>query len=461
MANAPVQTRMTLMRRLAFKQELLSAALVLLVIVAAIWLGVDGTMAVAVGLTAYAFWHLFNATRLFALLLGGRGAKMHRTWGIWRDASDQVRRLQEREHRRKRRQQRVFSRIRKMAAAMPDGVVIFGSNGELSWFNRQAGVYLGLQGDALLGRRLVDLVEHPVLRDYLQAGKFTRGLQVEAPGDPATILAINVTRFKKRRERYLLVARDITQQYHLNRNQRDFTLNVSHELRTPLTVIYGYLETLSDSEESESPRRLPLVRMKEQVQRMQGVIQDLFILSKLEDGAETIRQQPVAVLDLLQQVVRDGEQQAQETQHELKLNGDTGLWLRGDASLLRCACSNLVSNAIRHTPAHTLVEITWSRDGDQAVLQVRDNGAGIPARHLPRLTERFYRVDVGRSREAGGTGLGLAIVRQILEMHDARLLIHSDEGRGSSFACRFPAARICQPAGEALGEASGTLGAIG
>lgn len=456
-----MQTRMMLLRRGALKQELLSVAILASLMVSAVLLGAEGALAVAFGLIVYAVWHLLNTVRLLVLLLGGREAGMPWAWGIWREASDQVRRLQQRERRRKRRQQRVFSRIRKMAAAMPDGVVILGSDGEVSWFNRQAGVYLGLQDRAILGRRLTDLIEHPVLRDYLLAGKFRRSLEVEAPGDPTTILAVSITRFKKRRERYLLVARDITEQYHLNRNQRDFTLNVSHELRTPLTVVYGYLETLFDNEAEASPRRLPLSRMKGQVQRMQSVIQDLFTLSRLEEGSETVRQQPVAVLDLLQELIRDVEEQARGTHHELKLSGEADLWLIGDASLLRCAFSNLVFNAVRHTPNHTRVDISWSRDGGQGVLQVRDNGAGIPIRHLPRLTERFYRVDAGRSRDAGGTGLGLAIVSRILDMHDARLLISSDEGRGSTFACRFPPSRVCLPSSEPLGGTGSILGATG
>jgi two-component system phosphate regulon sensor histidine kinase PhoR len=325
---------------------------------------------------------------------------------------------------------------------MPDAVITLGSDGEISWFNRQAEVFFGLGGEMALGQKLLDLIEHPTLRDYLKAGHFRRGLEVEAPGDPTMTLAISVTRFKKRRERYLLVARDITRQYHLNRTQRDFTLNVSHELRTPLTVLRGYLETMADGEEQQSPKRLPLLRMQEQVNRMQGVIRDLFTLSRLEYGVEAIKRDPVAVLDMLEDVVGDAREMARKTHHRLKLSGDPNLLIQGDESLLRCAFSNLVSNAIRHTPGRTQVDVSWTRAGDLAEFAVRDNGTGIPARHLPRLTERFYRVDAGRSREAGGTGLGLAIVRQILDMHEARLTVSSEEGRGSTFSCQFSSPQI-------------------
>jgi len=442
MVKTPVSTRLMRLRRKAFKQELLGVALLALGSVTAVVLGSEPVLTIAVGLSVYAIWHLMQAMRLLAYLLRGRRAQSRWVWGLWREAFDQLHRLRQRENKRKRRQQRVLSRIRKMAEAMPDAVITLGSDGEISWFNRRAEVFFGLGGEMALGQKLLDLIEHPTLRDYLKAGHFRRGLEVEAPGDPTMTLAISVTRFKKRRERYLLVARDITRQYHLNRTQRDFTLNVSHELRTPLTVLRGYLETMADGEEQQSPKRLPLLRMQEQVNRMQGVIRDLFTLSRLEYGVEAIKRDPVAVLDMLEDVVGDAREMARKTHHRLKLSGDPNLLIQGDESLLRCAFSNLVSNAIRHTPGRTQVDVSWTRAGDLAEFAVRDNGTGIPARHLPRLTERFYRVDAGRSREAGGTGLGLAIVRQILDMHEARLTVSSEEGRGSTFSCQFPSPQI-------------------
>ncbi|MGB5452196.1 MAG: phosphate regulon sensor histidine kinase PhoR [Sedimenticolaceae bacterium] len=444
-----------LLRRTALKQELLWAALFVAVVSGALVLGADGVLAAAVGLTCYASWHLVQAVRLLAFFLDDRDPGERWVWGIWREVFDRARWMKRHERKRKRRQHRVFSNFREMAAAMPDGVITLGSGGEVSWLNRQAGLYFDLKG-AAVGRKLVDLVNHPVLRDYLQAGQFSQVLEVEAPGDPAVILEISLSRFKKKRDRYLLVARDITPQYHLNHTQRDFTLNVSHELRTPLTVLHGYIETLIDSEDEQSPMRRPLTRMAEQTRRMQGVIQDMTSLSRLESGAETLQIEPVSTLEMLEDIASEAQEVARDTGHELRLTGDPQLGLLGDESLLRCAFSNLVLNAIRHTPGRTQVDISWGREGDQAVLLVRDNGAGIAARHLARLTERFYRVDGSRSRDAGGTGLGLAIVRQILEMHDAQLSINSTEGRGSSFACRFPPQAIHQPgAGSSVSRRAG------
>jgi len=446
MVKASVQTRLLQRRRAALKQEFIWLALLMLAPASVTVLGADAMLAFAIGLSIYAIWHLIQAARLLSFLLTGSRPQTGWIWGLWREAFDQVDKLKRRDSKRKRRQQNVFSRIRKMAAAMPDAVLTLGSDGEISWLNRQAEVYFGLVGESVVGRKLVDLIEHPTLRDYLKAGRFRRGLEVEAPGDPAMTLAISVTRFKKRRERHLLVARDITRQYHLNRTQRDFSLNVSHELRTPLTVLRGYLEVMADGEEQTSPKRLPLLRMQEQVALMQGLIQDLFTLSRLEYGAEAIKRDPVAVFDMLEEIVMEAGEQARNTHHVLELKGDRSLVILGDESLLRCAFSNLLSNAIRHTPGRTQVDVSWSRAGDLAEFKVRDNGTGIPVRHLPRLTERFYRVDAGRSRETGGTGLGLAIVRQILDMHEARLNVSSEEGRGSTFSCQFSPPRIVNEA---------------
>ena len=435
------------LRRRAMLQELSWFSVFVLIIWLSIMLGAETMSAIGIGLVVYAAWHFIQATRLLRPLLAGTELPERWVWGIWGEAFEQLRRLKRRENRRKRQHKSVFTRIRKMAEAMPDAVLTLGKDGEISWLNRQAKAYFGLGDTPVLGRRLLDLIDHPILRDYLRAGSFRRGLEVEAPGDPSIMLAVSVTRFKKRRERYLLVARDITPQYHLNRTQRDFTLNVSHELRTPLTVLRGYLETMADSEDPHSAKRLPLLRMREQVSRMQGVIQDLFTLSRLEYGSEKLQRKAVAVFEVLSGVVQEAGELARNTHHELELEGDPDLMLLGDESLLRCVFTNLVTNAIRHTPSRSRIEISWQREGEGTRLQVRDNGAGIPARHLPRLTERFYRVDASRSRERGGTGLGLAIVRQILDMHDARLSISSEEGRGATFSCLFPASMTLEAGG--------------
>ena len=443
-------------QRKALSEELLWLAPFAAAVGVALISGVEPTIAIAVGLIAYLLGHLVQAVRLLLFLQRDSGLKVPWIWGVWRDAFDRVRWMQRREQKRKRRQRRFFARFRKMVAVMPDGVIILGSSGEICWVNPQARLYFGLGDGALEGRRLVDLVDEPILSEYLGAGDLERVLELEAPGDPKVVLSISVSRFKKGRQRFLLVARDITRQYYLRQSQRDFSLNVSHELRTPLTVILGYLETLCDSESPESPRRKPLLRMQQQAERMQEVIQDLLMLSRLQSRSEAVGRKPVAVADLVEEVAHEAGRLAQESRHELAFAGDPGLLFLGNESLLRCAFSNLIFNAIRHTPMRTRVDVTWGSDGDHAFLEVRDNGVGIPTRHLPRLTERFYRVDAGRSRDAGGTGLGLAIVSQILETHDASLLISSEEGRGATFTCRFPRQRWSRQAVES-GEGEGAV----
>jgi two-component system phosphate regulon sensor histidine kinase PhoR len=401
--------------------------------------GLDIALSAALGCAGYAAWHLTQALRLLAFTSRAPGPAPGSVWGIWRELFDRVASSKRRERRRVAWQRRFFSRLREMASALPDGLVMFGRDGTVSWLNRQAECYLGIDRCTATGRRLRELVDHPVMQEYLDAGDFRRGLDIEAPGDPALVLSILVIRFTKGPRRHLLIARDITRLYHLNRAQQDFTLNVSHELRTPLTVLHGYLETLFDTADEQAPYRTPVLRMMDQTRRMQAVIQDLSVLSTLEAAEGALQHEPVAVLDCLEDIVEDARELARATGHVLNLNGDPGLLLLGDESLLRSAFSNLVFNAIRHTPIRTRVDISWGLDGDHAVVWVQDNGAGIPARHLPRLTERFYRVDSGRSSDRGGSGLGLAIVRQILDMHDAQLQISCTEGLGCRFGCRFPA----------------------
>lgn len=441
---------MALIRRAALRQEFAGVALLSCALLVATASGLDIVLALAAGLSLYASWHLVQAFRLLRYLLTSREPRQRWTWGLWGEAFDRLRRLRKREIKRRRVQRKILKQIRKMAEAMPDALLTMGDNGEISWLNQQAMIFFGLTAGAVIGHKMVDLVDHPALRDYLAASNFKRGLEMEAPGDSTKVISIHVTRFRKGRERYLLVARDITQQYHLDRTQRDFTLNVSHELKTPLTVLRGYIETMAEKEDQDSGKRIPLLKMQDQINRMQSVILDLFTLSRLEYGTETPKRESVDVYRMLEDILMESDASVGNSQHVLKLEGEPGLNVWGDESLLRCAFSNLVSNAIRHTPDKSRVDIRWRRQNGHAALVVSDNGEGIPARHLPRLTERFYRVDAGRSRASGGTGLGLAIVRQILDMHEVKLSISSVEGRGSTFSCVFPPALIVKGPEQAL-----------
>jgi two-component system, OmpR family, phosphate regulon sensor histidine kinase PhoR len=255
--------------------------------------------------------------------------------------------------------------------------------------------------------------------------------------DRAIMLSLRITPFGERKKQRLVVGRDITKIYHLNMIRRDFVANASHELRTPLTVIAGFVESLQDAPSTPSGHRRPLTLMRNQADRMCCIIDDLLTLSRLEMHDSPEEQAIVDVPDELRLILQEA-QTLSAGRHCLEARVDEDLLLLGSQPELRSAFSNLVFNAVKHTPEGTHIEIVWQRDPFGARLSVEDNGPGIPAEHLPRLTERFYRVDRARSRESGGTGLGLAIVKHVLNRHEARLTIASEVGGGSVFACRFP-----------------------
>ncbi len=400
----------------------------------------DVILLLFIGVLAYLGWHMFILVRLASGLTTGKEFHTPFPGGIWKDVFEQIRRLQTRNLKRKRKQNRFFSRFREAASAAPDAVVLMGKSGEVEWCNPAAQRMLGLYWPKCMGRTLVSDIQHPVLKEYLTRGNFNRPIEFPSPVNKAVILSLRVTPFGKKHQK-LLLARDITQVYHLDQVRRDFVANVSHELRTPLTVITGFLENLA-STGSEIPQWTRSIElMQEQAKRMQSIINDLLALSRLDLGNITGTSNPVSVPKLLSAVVQEARALSRD-HHELKLECDPELFLKGDEDELHSAFSNLVCNAVQHTPARSLIRIQWYADDAGAHLRVSDNGQGIPGRHLPRLTERFYRVDKGRSRQSGGTGLGLAIVKHAVGRHGGELQIISEVGKGSSFTCNFPITRI-------------------
>ena len=233
------------------------------------------------------------------------------------------------------------------------------------------------------------------------------------------------------------MVRDVTKLMRLEHMRRDFVANVSHELRTPLTVVHGYLDMVDPA---EHPALAPMLgEMQRQSQRMTQLVEDLLTLSRLE-GKDRLDEEPVPMAAMLATLRREAEALSQG-RHAISVTDEAGVDLLGSQPELHSAFSNLVANAVRYTPAGGTISVSFRLDGDQPVLSVRDTGYGIPADHLPRLTERFYRVSTSRSRESGGTGLGLAIAKHVLGLHQATLDISSEVGRGSEFACRFGAGR--------------------
>jgi two-component system phosphate regulon sensor histidine kinase PhoR len=262
-----------------------------------------------------------------------------------------------------------------------------------------------------------------------------------APGRPDRHLNVTLLPFGRRQR--LLLARDISDLTRLEQVRRDFVANVSHELRTPLTVIHGYLELLDPE---DVPELAPVLgEMRAQSKRMGQIVEDLLTLSRLETQ-EHVTDERVAMAPLLATLRKEAEALSQG-RHKIVLESTAEADLLGSPKDLHSALSNLVSNAVRYTPAGGTITIRWQRSPEGAVYSVSDTGFGIPASHLSRLTERFYRVSSSRSRDSGGTGLGLSIVKHVLNLHQARLQIESTPGQGSTFSCHFGRERLLGPAG--------------
>ncbi len=341
-----------------------------------------------------------------------------------------------------------LARFRDAGLALPDGVVLLDANGHIEWCNPIASEYLGLDEKRDLGQPLVNLVRHPDLAHYLAHGEYAEPLILRLTRGQGLVLSLAIIAYGK--EQKLLLANDITLAEKVEIMRRDFVANVSHELKSPLTVVAGFLETLTDSEIKldESKRRTYLELMRDHTRRMQRLVEDLLTLSALESSRGPGEEAPVDLHALLAGL-RDEAAALSAGRHRIEIGFHGPAQLLGDAHELHSAFGNLVMNAVRYTPAGGTIRLGWGHRGTQAVFSVADNGPGIEPRHVPRLTERFYRVDNSRSRETGGTGLGLAIVKHVLTRHQATLEIESEAGKGSVFSAVFPARRTIAAAGAA------------
>ncbi len=337
---------------------------------------------------------------------------------------------------RKKKLSQYLKRFKKATAALPDATVILGDENEIQWGNRPAREILGIRWPQDSGQRIDNLIRNPALGQVINkdiSGEQT--VDIPSPIDPEIQLNIHVVPYGKAQR--LFIARDITNINQANRMRSDFVANVSHELRTPLTIISGYLETLIDSEQPDRLQK-QLESMQQQTQRMQDVVNDLLLLSRLEQHDRALQKETVVVSEMLGKIHREAMRLSADKKHIFYLEAEPDLMLKGNHSELYSAFSNLVTNAVKYTPARGVIRIIWYSDGQGAHMLVKDTGQGIPAIHLPRITERFYRVDRGRARSEGGTGLGLAIVKHVLNRHCAELHVESVMGEGSSFSCDFP-----------------------
>ncbi len=339
---------------------------------------------------------------------------------------------------RRRELARLIVRSRRGAQALPYGVAVLDADYRLDWCNDATREHLGLDPERDRSQPIVNVVRAPEFVEYLRAGDFGEALRLHSPGNPRA-LALQIVSFGD--EEHLLLSQDVTGVERVEAMRRDFVANVSHELRTPLTVLAGFLETIQDLKLDAGRVRDYVGLMAPQAERMKRLIDDLLTLSSLEHAPAPPNDERVALRPLLQRVRAESEALS-GGKHRISLEAAVEYDLLGAESEISSAFVNLVSNAVRYTPAGGEIRLRWNSTDAGTEFSVEDTGIGIDPEHLPRLTERFYRVDRGRSRETGGTGLGLSIVKHALARHQATLTIDSTPGKGSRFTVRFPAARL-------------------
>ncbi|MES9990420.1 MAG: phosphate regulon sensor histidine kinase PhoR [Candidatus Thiodiazotropha sp.] len=395
--------------------------------------------AVATAFVAYFSKHGYFLVKLAMLINQRLQIEPPYPADIWGLIYKELARHRTRSRKRKRTLSRFASRFRKVTSSIPDGLILLNKQSRIEWANPAANQLLNISWPRDENTPFIKRINHEGITDYLKNPDYSKPIEFPSPSNKALIVSIRVTPFGGKKAQRLVVARDITEVYKLNQTRRDFVSNVSHELRTPLTVITGFLENLNDNEMLPFQER-PLALMQQQAERMNSIINDLLALSRLELGHAPSSDKPVAVPDLLRRIVDQAKLVAEQNggNYELTLDVNDNLWLLGEENELMSAFSNLIFNAVVHTPPGTEITITWLCLENEACLTVTDTGPGIEERHIPRLTERFYRVDKARSRQSGGTGLGLAIVKHIISRHDGEFRVSSQLGVGSSFTCAFP-----------------------
>jgi two-component system phosphate regulon sensor histidine kinase PhoR len=401
-----------------------------------------GWAVLAAGLCALLAYYVRHLARLERWASQPAPGRVPEGSGVWDDVLAGLHRFERASAQREVELTEALARFRRAAQALPDGVVILDGSNRIEWCNRTAQTHLGIDARRDLGQPIADLIRDPQFIDYLAAGERAPPVRVERGEASLELRVISFSRAQK-----LLLSRDTTQAERVETMRRDFVANVSHELRTPLTVLAGFLETVRDLPLDAQRARDYGAMMREQASRMQHIIEDLLALSTLE-SAPPPPEERVRVAPLLERLRADAEALS-AGRHEISVDGTPARDLLGSEQELLSAFGNLVSNAVRYTPAGGKVRLIWREDEAGASFTVQDNGVGIAPEHIPRLTERFYRVDRSRSRETGGTGLGLAIVKHALMRHQASLEIESRPGAGSRFSVRFPALRLAEAPGAA------------
>ena len=395
----------------------------------------------------WVLWDFLRGLRVLRWLRRGEVSDVPVKTGLWGEVADRARRLVRGREQELRASE---TRLRDFLAALqasPNGVVLLDAQGRIEWLNQTAAQHFGLDAQRDLLQHFGNLVRDPGFAAYVAGADLQAGIIMSARGDaPARPQRLQVHLYPYGEGRRLLLSRDITALEQAEAQRRDFVANVSHEIRTPLTVLSGFIETLQSLPLDEAERARYLDLMAQQAQRMQTFVSDLLTLSRLEGSPLPPPGEWIALDALMRQLEQEARALSAvlaEGRHELQFDIPAQVEIAGGEVELHSALSNLVSNAVRYTPAGGRIEVGWKPMADgRGVFVVRDTGPGIAPEHIPRLTERFYRVDRSRSRDTGGTGLGLAIVKHVAQRHGAELKIESVVGQGSTFAIHFPAARV-------------------
>jgi two-component system phosphate regulon sensor histidine kinase PhoR len=396
--------------------------------------------AIVGGLMAVFVYHAHKLQQLDTWLKSDdRFAELPDSQGVWGRVFDRMEELQLKHFKSQQELTTSILRIQKSANALREGVVTVDANGALEWWNTSARKMLGLKKKQDRGAPLLHLLREPSFFRYYHHADFSQPIYIQSPVNPEQVLEVAVTAFAKGDN--LLILRDMTDSIKLENMRRDFTGNVSHELRTPLTVIHGYLESFQlHHPELDTDVQKGHARMLAHTHRMTNLVQDLLVLSRLEESIDHSKMVQLQMPPLLTLALSQGQELSQRLDKKVTINSAIKSQnnVLGIKAEILSVLTHLVNNAVKYTPHGGRIAVTYQVTDGQLCLTVADNGIGIGAQHLPRLTERFYRVDASRSSASGGTGLGLAIVNRIMERHKGSLDIISEEGQGSCFTCTFP-----------------------
>ncbi|MEO8383600.1 MAG: phosphate regulon sensor histidine kinase PhoR [Betaproteobacteria bacterium] len=433
------------------------AAIAAIIGVIAGWIGgglVGEAAAALVVFTAFGYY-AWKLAQLSEWLQDPKAATLPDADGLWGEVLIQLYRMLRDERLNRESLAAALSNFQQAASALPDGAVMLDNAYNIVWLNPTAEAHWNISRKNDRMQTITYLIRYPEFIEYLNARQYgvplTLSFSRAEAGGGAKELVFTVRLVPFGDEQMLLLSRDVSEREQLETVRRDFVANVSHELRTPITVMSGFLETITNASAlgNNNPALLEkaLAHMTVQADRMQRLVEDLLTLSRLEDQSHRLAEAPINVPELVQSLYRDAEQLSGGL-HTITVTTD-GVWLLGNRDEIISAFSNLVTNAVRYTPSGGNIDITWTLCDGQPSFCIADNGEGIAPEHLPRLTERFYRVDRGRSQATGGTGLGLAIVKHVLIRHGGRLDVQSSmatDGHGTQFTANFPKERVCAAA---------------